>query len=225
MSSENAIKMTHIKKQFGGVYALNDVDLTLKKGTVLALLGENGAGKSTLMKILTGVITKDAGTIELNGEEVNPKNYAEAQNMGIALVPQELALVDYFTVAENIYLGREPYIKGTKLIDFKKMYSDTQALLDKLKIKLDPKAKVKELSVSGQQMLAIARILSQDAQVIIMDEPTARLGYHEIEELLEYIKYLRSEGKSIIYISHRLEEIFQFADDIMVLRDGCLVGT
>jgi len=224
VSSEYAIKMSHIDKQFGGVYALHDVDLTLRKGTVLALLGENGAGKSTLMKILTGVITRDAGTIEMNGKEINPKEYAEAQNMGIALVPQELALVDYFTVAENIYLGREPYIKGTKIVDFKKMYSDTQALLDKLKIKLDPKALVKELNVSDQQMLAIARILSQDAEVIIMDEPTARLGYHEVAELLDYIKYLRSEGKSIIYISHRLEEIFQISDDIMVLRDGCLVG-
>ena len=224
MSSEYAIRMKGIDKQFGGVYAVHNVDLELKKGTVLALLGENGAGKSTLMKILTGVITKDAGTIELNGKEINPKNYAEAQHMGIALVPQELALVDYFTVAENIWLGREPHtVSG--LIDFRKMYSDTAALLEKLKIRLDPKAKVKDLGVSDQQMLVIARILAQDTEVIVLDEPTARLGYHEIEELLAYIKYLKSEGKSIIYISHRLEEIFQISDDIMVLRDGCLVGT
>ena len=224
MSSEYAIRMKGIDKQFGGVYAVHNVDLELKKGTVLALLGENGAGKSTLMKILTGVITKDAGTIELNGKEINPKNYAEAQHMGIALVPQELALVDYFTVAENIWLGREPRtVSG--LIDFRKMYSDTAALLEKLKIRLDPKAKVKDLGVSDQQMLVIARILAQDTEVIVLDEPTARLGYREIEELLAYIKYLKSEGKSIIYISHRLEEIFQISDDIMVLRDGCLVGT
>ena len=161
----------------------------------------------------------------MNGKEINPKNYAEAQNMGIALVPQELALVDYFTVAENIYLGREPYIKGTKIVDFKKMYANAESLLNELKIKLDPKTKVKDLSVSGQQMLVIARIISQDAEVIIMDEPTARLGYHEIEELLEYIQYLKENGKSIIYISHRLEEIFRIADDVMVLRDGCFIGS
>lgn len=225
MSSEYAIKMSHINKQFGGVYALRDVDLTLKKGTVLALLGENGAGKSTLMKVLAGVISKDAGTVEMNGHEIAPKDYAEAQAMGIALVPQELALVNYFTVAENIYLGREPRYKGTGLINFKKLYSDTAALLERLKIRLDPRARVKDLSVSGQQMLAIARILSQDAEVIIMDEPTARLGYHEIAELLDYIRYLKDEGKSIIYISHRLEEIFQISDEIMVLRDGALIGT
>ncbi len=225
VSSEYAIQMSHIDKQFGGVYALRDVSLSLRKGTVLALLGENGAGKSTLMKILTGVITKDGGTVEMNGREIAPKDYADAQAMGIALVPQELDLVSYFTVAENIYLGREPRYKGTNIINFKKMYDDTRQLLEKLKIRLDPRAKVKELSVSEQQMLAIARILSQDAGIIIMDEPTARLGYHEIEELLDYIKYLRGEGKSIIYISHRLEEIFQIADDITVLRDGRLVGT
>ena len=225
MSMEYAIKMSHIDKQFGGVYALHDVDLELKKGSVLALLGENGAGKSTLMKILTGVITKDAGTIEMNGREISPRNYADAQNMGIAYVPQELALVEYFTVAENIYLGREPRYKGSNLVNFQQMYSDAQEVLEKTKIKLDPRAKVKDLSVSDQQMLVIARILSQDAEVIILDEPTARLGYHEIDELLDYIKYLKTQGKSIIYISHRLEEIFQIADDIMVLRDGCLVGS
>ena len=225
MSSEYVIEMSHIDKQFGGVYSLKDVSLLLKKGTVLALLGENGAGKSTLMKILTGVITKDGGTVKMNGEEINPRNYAEAQDMGIAYVPQELALVDYFTVAENIYLGREPYIKGTKLVDFRKMYADASELLEKLKIKLEPKTKVKDLSVSGQQMLVIARILSQDAEVIIMDEPTARLGYHEIDELLSYIQYLKENGKSIIYISHRLEEIFKIADEVTVLRDGCLIGT
>jgi len=219
VSSEYVIEMSHIDKQFGGVYALKDVSLLLKKGTVLALLGENGAGKSTLMKILTGVITKDGGTVKMNGEEINPRNYAEAQDMGIAYVPQELALVDYFTVAENIYLGREPYIKGTKIVDFRKMYADASELLEKLKIKLEPKTKVKDLSVSGQQMLVIARILSQDAEVIIMDEPTARLGYHEIDELLSYIQYLKENGKSIIYISHRL------ADEVTVLRDGCLIGT
>lgn len=224
VSCEYVISMNQINKKFGGVYALRDVNLQLKKGTVLALLGENGAGKSTLMKILTGVISKDSGSITLNGKEINPKSYAEAQEMGIALVPQELALVDYFTVAENIYLGQEPHIPGTTLVDFKKMYSDTENLLEKLKIKLNAKAKVKDLSVSDQQMLVIARILAQDTEVIILDEPTARLGYQEINELLTYIQYLKNEGKSIIYISHRLEEIFKISDDIMVLRDGCFVG-
>ncbi len=225
MSSEYAIQMSNISKQFGGVYALNDVSFSLKKGTVHALLGENGAGKSTLMRILTGVVSKDAGTIFLDGEEVEINNYAHAQNMGIAFVPQELAFVNYFTVAENIFLGKEPRIKGTNIIDWKFFYSETRKLLDELKIKMNPKAKAGDLSVSEQQMMVIARILSLNANVIIFDEPTARLGYHEIKDLLEYIRYLRDNGKSIIYISHRLEEIFQVADEVTILRDGCVVGT
>ena len=224
MSAEFAVKMTGIKKQFGGVYALKDVSLDLRKGSILALLGENGAGKSTLMKVLTGVITKDEGTIELFGTEIAPKTYSEAMDLGIALVPQELALVDYFTVAENIYLGREPKTQSG-LVDFKRMNSEATKLLNELKIKLDPHTLVKDLSVSDQQMLVIARNLSQNANVIIFDEPTARLGYYEIDRLLDYIKYLRSEGKSIIYISHRLEEIFKICDDILVLRDGQSVGS
>ena len=225
MSSEYVIEMSHIDKQFGGVYALKDVSLLLKKGTVLALLGENGAGKSTLMKILTGVITKDGGTVKMNGEEINPRNYAEAQDMGIAYVPQELALVDYFTVAENIYLGREPYIKGTKLVDFRKMYADASELLEKLKIKLEPKTKVKDLSVSGQQMLVIARILSQDAEVIIMDEPTAVLTPQETEELFEQLILLRNSGHSIIFISHKLEEVKRICTRVTVLRHGYCLGS
>ena len=224
MPAEYAVKMSNIEKQFGGVYALKDVSLELRKGSILALLGENGAGKSTLMKVLTGVITKDAGTVELFGKEIAPKTYAEAMELGIALVPQELALVDYFTVAENIYLGRETRT-GSGLVDFKRMNREAAELLQTLKIDLDPRTLVKDLSVSDQQMLVIARNLSQNANVIIFDEPTARLGYYEIDRLLDYIKYLAGEGKSIIYISHRLEEIFQICDDILVLRDGQSVGT
>ena len=147
LPAEYAVKMSNIEKQFGGVYALKDVSLELRKGSILALLGENGAGKSTLMKVLTGVITKDAGTVELFGKEIAPKTYAEAMELGIALVPQELALVDYFTVAENIYLGREPRT-GSGLVDFKRMNREAAELLQTLKIDLDPRTLVKDLSVS-----------------------------------------------------------------------------
>jgi ribose transport system ATP-binding protein len=224
VSKEYAIQMFNIDKHFGGIYALRNVNFNLKRGTIHALVGENGAGKSTLMKILTGSITKDAGTIYMEGQKIEPKNYAHAQKIGIALVPQELALVDYFTVAENIFLGRESRLKGTCLIDWKRLYRECEKLLEDMNIDLKPDAYVKDLSVSEQQMLVIARILSQNAGVILLDEPTARLGYHEIKRLLDYVKYLRDNGKSIIYISHRIEEIFQIADEVTVLRDGIVVG-
>lgn len=224
MTSESIISMQNIDKHFGGIYALRDVSLNLKKGTVHALVGENGAGKSTLVKILTGVVTKDAGTVQMDGKPLEIKDYAHAQDLGIALVPQELALVDYFTVGENIFLGREPRIKGTKLINWQKLYKNTKDLLNELKIDLDPRKKIKDLSVSDKQMLVIARNLSRNARILIMDEPTARLGYHEIEKLLDYINYLKENGKSIIYISHRLEEIFKICDEVTVLRDGQIVG-
>jgi ABC-type sugar transport system ATPase subunit len=224
MPSDSTIFMSNIEKKFGGIYALRGVNLSIKEGTVHAVVGENGAGKSTLVKILTGVVAKDSGQIYVDGEVVEIKDYIHAQKLGIAIVPQELDLVDYFTVGENIFLGREPRIKGTKLIDWKRLYKETEQILTDLDINLNPKTKVGELGVSDKQMVVIARILSQNARVIIMDEPTARLGYNEIDVLLKYIKYLREKGKSIIYISHRLEEIFKIADEVTVLRDGTVVG-
>ncbi len=224
LTSDIAISMENIEKHYGGIYAIQDVSLILKRGSVHALVGENGAGKSTLMKILTGVVKKDKGRIILNEQEVDIHSYAHSIQLGIALVPQELSLVEYFTVGENIFLGREPQIKGTKLINWRLLFENTKELLESLKINLDPKKKVKDLSVSEKQMLVIARSLSLDAQVIVFDEPTARLGHHEVKQLLDYIHYLKNNGKSIIYISHRLEEIFQIADEVTVLRDGKVTG-
>ena len=223
MSSEIVVEMKHISKRFGGIHALRDVSFSVRRGTIHALVGENGAGKSTLMKILTGVLHVDSGEIWFNGKHVEIHSYLESQNNGIAMVPQELDLVEYFTVAENIFLGSEPRHKATGLIHWKQLYRDTRELLDRLHIQLDPRAKIKDLSVSAQQMVVIARILSKNADVIIMDEPSARLGHQEIQTLLKYLTYLRTQGKTIIYISHHLEEIFAIAQDVSVLRDGALV--
>lgn len=221
---ELAVQMKDVSKYFSGICAVHNANLQIKKGTIHALLGENGAGKSTLMKMLCGLIKKDSGTVYLFGKEEKISSIMEAQEKKLAIVPQELALVEYFTVAENIFLGREARGKNG-LVDRKKMFSDTEKVLKELKISLDPKAMVSDLSVSQKQMLVIAKVLSLNAEVIIMDEPTARLGVQEIKDFLEYMKYLRSLGKTIIYISHKLEEIFEICDEITVLRDGEVIGT
>ncbi len=224
MNTDNAIEIYHVDKKYGGIYALRDVSFTVKRGHVHSLMGENGAGKSTLVKVLTSVIAKDGGRILKDGKELKIKNYEQAVQAGIALVPQELSVVDYFTVAENIYLGRQPLKKGTGLVDWKKLYSDTEALLERLHISLNPRTLAKNLSVSDQQMMVIARILKDDADVVIFDEPTARLGHEEISFLLDYIKYLKTCGKSIIFISHHLDEVMEISDEVTVLRDGCAVA-
>ena len=203
MSEKNdyIIEMHGIQKSFGGVKALRNIDLQVKRGSCHALLGENGAGKSTLMKVLTGIIAKDSGKILLNGEEVQIQSLRHAEELGIAIVPQELSFISYFTVAENIFYGEEPTRPLPLLIDWKK------------------------LNVSDQQMMVIARVLAKNANIIIMDEPTARLGHGEVTKLLKYIQYLKTCGKTIIYISHRLEEIFEICDTITVLRDGETIQT
>lgn len=221
---ELAVQMKQVSKYFSGICAVHRADLRVKRGTIHALLGENGAGKSTLMKMLCGLIRKDEGEIFLFGKEVKIRSIIEAQEKKLAIVPQELALVEYFTVAENIFLGREPRGKNG-LVDRRKMFADTEKVLKDLKIQLDPRAMVGDLSVSQKQMLVIAKVLSLNAEIIIMDEPTARLGVQEIGDFLEYMKYLRSIGKTIIYISHKLEEIFEICDEITVLRDGEVIGT
>ena len=209
---EIAVKMSDVSKHFNGICALNKVNLEIHKGTIHALLGENGAGKSTLMKILCGLISKDTGKIELFDKEVEFKSIIEALENKMAIVPQELALVEYFSVAENIYLGKEKTKRG--FMDMNRMTRDAEALLSELKINLDPKAIVSDLSVSQKQMLVIARVLSEDAEVIIMDEPTARLGVYEIKDFLEYMKYLREIGKTIIFITHKLDEVFEICDEV-----------
>lgn len=220
---EIAVKMMDVSKYFNGICALNNVSLEIRKGTIHALLGENGAGKSTLMKILCGLFNMDTGKIKLFEKEIKFKSILEAIENKIAIVPQELSIVEYFTVAENIYLGKE--ITKNGLVNMKSMIQDAEELLSKIKIDINPKTTVSELSVSQKQMLVIARVLSEDAEIIIMDEPTARLGAHEIKDFLEYMKYLRKIGKTIIYITHKLEEVFEICDEVTVLRDGNSIGT
>lgn len=222
MEQALAVQMEHITKYYGGIRAVDDACLEVKKGTIHALMGENGAGKSTLMKMLCGIVGIDTGTVKLNGEPVRIRSLIEAQEHRLAIVPQELALVDYFTVAENMFLGREQTVGG--LVSKSRMYAEAAKQLKALRIDLDPRQLAGELSVSQQQMLVIARSLSLDAETIILDEPTARLGAHEIDAFLEYMKYLCSRGKTLILISHKLEEIFAVCDEVTVLRDGRVIA-
>ena len=215
---EYIVKMEHICKTFPGVKALDDVSFNLKPGEVMALLGENGAGKSTLMKILSGVYTKDEGTILIDGKEVPIMNQKVASEKGIAIIHQELNMCHHLTVAENMFLGREPLKHG--LIDTKKMNSDAKDLLLKLGVDIDPTTITGELQVSKQQMVEIAKALSINAKVLIMDEPTSALTAREIEELFTIIRQLKESGCGIVYISHRLEELAHITDRVTIMRDG-----
>ena len=221
--------MDNIVKSFAGIKALNDVHLDLREGELHALMGENGAGKSTLMKILTGVYSKDSGAIKLAGEdgnlkEVEVKTPLQAQHLGISMVFQEFNLLDNMDIAENIFLGREP-IDGKHCIDKKKMYADAKKWLDKVHLDVDPKSKVSDLSVGFKQLLEIAKCLSFNARIIILDEPTASLTDRESETLFSIIDELKQNNISIVYISHRMEEVFNLADRITVFRDGTYIDT
>lgn len=215
---EYIVKMEHICKSFPGVKALDDVSFNLKPGEVMALLGENGAGKSTLMKILSGVYTKDEGTIIIDGKEVPIMNQKVASEKGIAIIHQELNMCHHLTIAENMFLGREPLKHG--LIDTKKMNSDAKELLLKLGVDIDPTTITGELQVSKQQMVEIAKALSINAKVLIMDEPTSALTAREIDELFTIIRQLKESGCGIVYISHRLEELAHITDRVTIMRDG-----
>lgn len=215
---EYIVKMEHICKAFPGVKALDDVSFNLKPGEVMALLGENGAGKSTLMKILSGIYTKDEGSIWVNGKDIPVMNQRVASENGIAIIHQELNMCQHLTVAENMFLGREPLKYG--LIDTKKMNSDAKMLLAKLGVDLDPTIITGELQVSKQQMVEIAKALSINAKVLIMDEPTSALTAREIDELFNIIRQLKEAGCGIVYISHRLEELAHITDRVTIMRDG-----
>lgn len=216
--SNYAVKIENVSKSFPGVKALDNVSFKLKSGEVLALLGENGAGKSTLMKILSGVYTKDSGTINIFGETIEDMNPVKAQELGIAIIHQELNMCDHLTVAQNIFLGREISKKG--VLSEKKMNIEAKEILNKLNIDIDPETLVGDLSVSKQQMVEIAKALSTNAKILIMDEPTSALTSKEIDDLFKIIKKLKSEGHGIVYISHRLEELEHIVDRVTVLRDG-----
>ncbi|MGI1690751.1 sugar ABC transporter ATP-binding protein [Thermoanaerobacter uzonensis] len=222
MDEKTILLMKEVSKSFPGVQALKNVDFDLTKGEVHGLLGENGAGKSTLIKILTGVYQKDEGEIFLEGKPVIINNPRDALNLGIAAIYQELALQPYLSVAENIFLGHE-ITKQSKLVRFinwKKMHEEARKILKELELDLDLNTPIKELGIGKQQMVEIAKVLSKNAKIVIMDEPTSSLSEKETEELFKVIFRLKEKGISIIYISHRLEEIFKICDRVTVMRDG-----
>jgi len=224
MAQDNVLVMEHISKSFPGVQALSDVHLTVRRGTVHALMGENGAGKSTLMKVLIGMYIPDEGTIALEGEPVKIDNTQQALRMGISMIHQELSPEPYMTVAENIFLGREP-VGRFGLIDKKKMVADTKALLNRLEIHIDPNRVMRDLSVANTQMVEIAKAISYDSRLIIMDEPTSAITEREVAHLFQMIRALKAQGVGVIYITHKMDEVFQIADEITVLRDGQYIDT
>jgi len=216
--------MKRITKTFPGVRALDGVTLEVRRGEVHALVGENGAGKSTLVKILAGALLRDQGEIRIDGRPVEIRSPHAAQQLGVSMIYQEFNLVPYLTVAANIFLGREPQV-APGIIDRGRIYREAQAVLDRLGVQIDVHAPVSRLSVAQQQMVEIAKAISSNAKLIVMDEPSATLTQYELARLFELIRALRGDGVSIIYISHRLEEIFEIADRVTVLRDGQLIGT
>lgn len=220
---EPAIRLSGITKSFPGVRALNGVDLSLYAGSVTALVGENGAGKSTLVKILTGIYQPDQGQIECDGVPVRFASTMEAAEAGVTAIHQETVLFDELSVAENIFLGHAPRT-GFGLIDWKRMNEDAHVLLERVGARIDPSMRLKDLGIANRHLVAISRALSVDARVVIMDEPTAALSHKEIGELYELVLKLKAEGKAILFISHKFDEIFRIADRYTVFRDGEMVG-
>lgn len=224
MTQRYLLEMHNIVKEFPGVRALNKVNLNIRKGTVHSLMGENGAGKSTLMKILIGIHPPTSGDIIYEGKKVVINSTTTALNMGISMIHQELSPVLHRTIMENIWLGREPLNK-LGLVDHKKMYKETKVLLEDLDLNIDPKEKMVNLTVAKMQMIEIAKAVSYNSDVVIMDEPTSALTDKEVEHLFRIIEKLKKQGKAIVYISHKMDEIFRISDEITVLRDGEFIGT
>ncbi|MFC0329032.1 sugar ABC transporter ATP-binding protein [Paenibacillus sepulcri] len=216
--------MTGIMKSYYGVKALHDISLDIHHGEVHALMGENGAGKSTLMKILSGLVEPDEGEIYFEGRTVQLDNPQAALRLGIAMIHQELNPIPEMTVAENIFLGREPHYPGTPFVNKRKLEEQTRELLAEFRFDAEPDTKVGRLSIAQKQMLEIIKAISYKAKLIIMDEPTSALSDSEVKTLFQTIEQLRSQGVPIIYISHRMEEIFAIANRVTVLRDGQLIG-
>jgi ribose transport system ATP-binding protein len=221
--TEQLLKVSGISKSFPGVQALKDVQFELNRGEVLALVGENGAGKSSLMKILSGIYTKDAGTIVLEGREVNIDSPKHAQELGISIIHQEINLMPHLTIAQNIYIGREP--RGGLFLNERALNRKAGELLQRLGIHLNPRELVGDLTVAKQQMVEIAKALSFDAKVLIMDEPTSALTDAETDTLFTLIEGLKAHGTGIIYISHRMDELRRITDRVTVLRDGAYIGS
>jgi inositol transport system ATP-binding protein len=218
------LEVSGVRKEFPGVVALDDVSLRLRPGTVHALMGENGAGKSTLMKIIAGIYQPDAGSFRLRGVDVRLTSPLDALENGIAMIHQELNLMPFMTVAENIWIRREPKtIFG--FVDHKELRRKTAELFEKLNIGIDPEIEVGELSVANRQMVEIAKAVSYESDILIMDEPTSALTEKEVTHLFEIIRGLKAQGKGIVYITHKMNELFEIADEVSVFRDGRYIGT
>lgn len=226
MQSETCfLELKNISKSFAGVPALRNVSLQIRKGEVHALCGENGAGKSTLIKILSGVYQPDNGDILIQGQKIKNVTPQSANKMGIYAVYQENALVGTLSVAENIYLNKQFKQPGTNIVDWSRTYEEAGHLIEKLKINIDPYVRCNTLGIAGQQAVQIVKALAQEFEVLILDEPTASFGRAEIDNLFRIINLLRDEGKSIIYISHHIDEVFEIANKITVIRDGEVICT
>ncbi|WP_137157294.1 sugar ABC transporter ATP-binding protein [Rhizobium sp. FKL33] len=223
MLNTPTVRLKGISKSFPGVRALSNVDLALHPGQVTALIGENGAGKSTLVKVMTGIYQPDEGAIEINGKQADLPSAFAALKQGITAIHQETVLFDELSVAENIFLGHAPKNRFG-LIDWKKMYAEAETLLARAGATFDPRIRLRDLSIASRHLVAIARALSVDARVVIMDEPTAALSHKEIHELYELVERLKADGKAILFITHKFDEIFRIADRYTVFRDGQMVG-
>ncbi len=221
--AEFLLEVEHVSKAFPGVKALDDVSFHLRRGHVHALMGENGAGKSTLMKIIAGIYTPDSGSFRLKGQEIRLHSPLDALQYGIAMIHQELNLMSYMTVAENIWIRREP-LNRLGFVRHDEMRRRTKELFDRLDIGIDPETEVRDLSVASRQMVEIAKAVSYDSDVLIMDEPTSALTDREVDHLFRIIRTLKSQGKGIIYITHKMNELFEIADEVSVFRDGKFVG-
>jgi len=222
--SEYLLEVEGVRKEFPGVIALDDVRFRLRRGTVHALMGENGAGKSTLMKIIAGIYTPDRGTFKLRGVDIRLESPLDALENGIAMIHQELNLMAFMTVAENIWIRREPKNRFG-FVDHRAMRRETAELFGRLNIDLDPEVEVGSLSVANRQMVEIAKAVSYNSDVLIMDEPTSALTEREVEHLFKIIRTLKAEGKGIVYITHKMSELFEIADEVSVFRDGRYIGT
>lgn len=225
MNKKPILEMTNISKSFPGVKALQNVNLEMYAGEILALMGENGAGKSTLIKVLSGAYKSDEGEITLEGQRIRHSSPTDALNAGISVIYQELNNVDQLSIAENIFLGSLPLKKGTNTVDYKKLKEDSEILLQKVGLKYDAFTEVTTLSIAEKQLVEIAKAISKEIKVLVMDEPTAALNNQEIELMFRLIRQLSSEGVAILYVSHRFDEIFTISDKVMIMRDGQYIGT
>jgi inositol transport system ATP-binding protein len=221
--AEYLLEVANVRKAFPGVLALDDVSFRLKRGHVHALMGENGAGKSTLMKIIAGIYTPDSGSFKLKGQEIKLNSPLDAFRYGIAMIHQELNLMNFMTVAENIWIRREP-LSSLGFVRHNEMRRRTKELFERLDIRINPETEVRDLSVANRQMVEIAKAVSYDSDILIMDEPTSALTEREVEHLFKIIRTLKAQGKGIVYITHKMSELFEIADEVSVFRDGRFVG-